>query len=412
MHWRLIPLLSSLACGTALAAGLTFDDALRLAEANAPDLQADAARLEGAREAVTAAGALPDPRALAGIENLPIEGPDRLRLQRDGMTMQKLGVMQEFPNARKREARSRAARGEVGLAEAGLAQARIAVRQEAAAAWLSRYYLGRQQAVLRELVKDNRLLQVAVDEQVRAGRRPAADALMPRQEALELANQADDLDRDTLRAEAALRRWTGEPGPVDALGEAPDLPFTPDAWRQHLPHHPDLLRFRPEQEVAEAELDEANASLRPDWGIEVDYQHRGDAFGDMVSVEVSADLPLFSRTRQTPRIRAREQALRRLEAGQEAMRREHAAALESDIGTLVSLSRQRDRLRLEALPLAARRVELQLAGYRSGTTALTDVLEARRELHALQLKSLALEADYGILLARTHYLIDSGEVQP
>lgn len=406
-------LLLTIACsGVSRAETLTFDNVLARAEASAPDLAAGLARREGAQSAAISADALPDPKGVIGIENLPVEGPDRFRLQRDFMTMQKLGVMQEIPNGRKRSARARSARAEVEVADATLAQTRSRVRQEAAAAWLERYYLGRQQSVLAELQEDNRLLQQAVEGQVRSGKRRAADALMPRQEALELASRLDEVAGNIAKADAELRRWTGLPDPIDVAGDPPDFAFAPAQWRAHLPHHADLLRFRPEQEVAEAELDEARAALRPDWGVEFDYQHRGDTFGDMVSFQVSADLPLFSRTRQTPQIRARQQALVQLEAEQEAMRREHAAALEADIGTLTAMARQRERLRQDAIPLATRKVELQLAGYRAGSIELADVLTARRELREQQLAALSLEAQYQILLARTHLLIESPEVQP
>lgn len=80
---RFLALLSLLLAGPVLAAGLTFENALALAEAHAPDLKAATARRDGAREAVEAADALPDPRAFVGVDNLPVEGPDRFSLKRE-----------------------------------------------------------------------------------------------------------------------------------------------------------------------------------------------------------------------------------------------------------------------------------------------------------------------------------------
>ena len=113
---------------------LTFPQALRLAEQNAPLLEARQARLEAAREDAGRAAALPDPRLTLGLSNWPINGPDAFDLRADEMTTQEIGLMQEFPARAKRRARQ-------ALADAGLEQARAmslvernAVRQAAATA--------------------------------------------------------------------------------------------------------------------------------------------------------------------------------------------------------------------------------------------------------------------------------------
>jgi hypothetical protein len=50
-----------------------------------------------------AAGQLPDPVLKLGLNNLPIDGPDRYSVTRDFMTMRSVGVMQELTRAEKRE---------------------------------------------------------------------------------------------------------------------------------------------------------------------------------------------------------------------------------------------------------------------------------------------------------------------
>lgn len=409
---RTLALILSLSFGPAVAGGLNFEEALRQAEAFAPELKAAEARRAGAAEAVEAADALPDPRAFVGVENLPIEGPDRFSLQRDVMTMRTVGLMQEFPNAGKRRARAAMAEAEVESEAATLQLARSTVRREVAVAWLSRYYLERQRAVLASLQGESRTLQEAAEAQVRAARKRPADVLMARQEALALADRQDGIERYIALADAALRRWTGQAEPQALAGEPPQFADRPDTWRAHLQHHPALLRFRPAADRARAELREAEAAGRPDWGVELAWQNRGDAFGDMMSLQVSADLPLFSRTRQTPQIRAKQHRLSALEAEQEALRREHQAALEGDIATLAALHRQRERLENDVIPLARERVALELAAYRSGAGELAAVLNARRELLEQQLKQLELQARHHALLASVHYLFDAQETRP
>lgn len=101
--------------------GLSFDAALRAADLQAPQLQARRASLFGAQEALSAAGALPDPKAFVGLDNLPIDGPDQFSTRRDFMTMQKFGLMQEFPNTGKRQAMEDSAQAQIHQAEAQLA---------------------------------------------------------------------------------------------------------------------------------------------------------------------------------------------------------------------------------------------------------------------------------------------------
>lgn len=392
------------------AADLSFEQALKQASTQAAVLRQRQAEVAGASSAVIAADALPDPKVFAGIDNLPVQGADRFTLNRDFMTMQKIGVMQEIPNGGRRQARAESAKARVAQAEAALRLARVTVNTETATAWLNRYYLQQQRARLEELAQENRLWQGVVQSQLTAGKTTAADALLPQQEALTLATRRDALERDIRRADALLARWTGDTGgPVTPTGEPPVFNVDADHLRAHVHHHPALAGYEPLTGLAQAELHEAQAALRPDWAVEVGWQHRGPDFGDMVSFQVSADLPLFSRTRQTPLIEARRQALAGIEAEREDMQRDHAATLESELAEHDALSRELTRLQQQALPLADQRVELQRAAYEGGRADLGMVLAARRDRRELQLQILELTRQQQTLAARLHYLYDFDE---
>lgn len=107
------------------ALALSFDAALQLAEQHTPILQARAEQVEAARYAAVPAGELPDPKLLLGLQNVPLEGDGRYRLNEDGMSMQMIGLMQDVPSRAKRQA-------EIALASAGLGRA------EASACWCAR----------------------------------------------------------------------------------------------------------------------------------------------------------------------------------------------------------------------------------------------------------------------------------
>src|SRR5438477_13145364 len=89
------------AVAPAAAQVLSLAEPQALAARAAPQLQAQSAAVRAAREAGVSAAELPDPKLIAGIENLPIDGDDRFSLTRDFMTMRKIGVMQDFVRGEK-----------------------------------------------------------------------------------------------------------------------------------------------------------------------------------------------------------------------------------------------------------------------------------------------------------------------
>src|SRR5882672_12790565 len=89
------------------AAGpLTLDEALRLAQERSRQLPAQEAAANASRQMAIAAGQRPDPTLKAGVNNLPVNGPDRLSLTRDFMTMRSVGMSQEFTRDSKLKART------------------------------------------------------------------------------------------------------------------------------------------------------------------------------------------------------------------------------------------------------------------------------------------------------------------
>lgn len=404
-RWMRLPLQLSLAglVGFAQAAPLTFNAALDQAESGAPTLAAQRAQISAAQSAAIPAGALPDPKLFVGIDNYPVSGMDAGHLKRDFMTMQKVGVIQEFPNADKRRARVEAASAEIEVAEAQSRMARLKVRREVALAWLNRYALERKLALFDDLERENRLLATAVRAQIASGRAQPADAVMPKQEAAQLADRHDDLVRDLAKANAELRRLIGPAADEPLAGEPPAFILDAGTLRQHLHHHPEIAAFGAAAHKAEADVREAVAMKKPDWGVELAYQKRGAQFGNMVSLQFTFDLPLFTKTRQDPTIAAKQQELLKLDAEREAMLREHANELDGDLASYAALERQAARVRQEWFPLAQQKVDLATASYQAGKADLTTVLSARRDLIEQRFKLIELDNQRVSTAARLYF---------
>ena len=395
---------------TARAAPLSFTAALDRAEQLSPAVAAKTAQREAARATATSADALPDPKLFVGIDNLPVTGPDSGSLSRDFMTMQKIGVMQDVPNSDKRRARRDAATAAITLAEVERQAERLKVRSATAQAWIKRHSQEQREALFDELARENRLLVTAVRAQLAASSVQASDVVMAKQEAVQLADRRDELTRDLAKTKAALRRYVGTEADEPLAGDVPILDVDEGRLRQHLGHHPDLAAFEPMTQVAQAQLHEAEAAKQSDWGMQLGYQKRGPLFSDMVSVQLTFDLPIFTRTRQEPAIAARQQELLRIEAEREGMLRDHTAELDSALADYELLTRQLDRLNNDSLPLAQQKMDLQLAAYRTGKGNISPLLTARREWIELRMKRIDIEGQRAAVAAQLIYTY--GAAQP
>lgn len=389
--------------GLVHAAPLTFDAALAQAERQYPSLIAQHAQLDAAQAAAVPAGALPDPKLLFGVENFPVSGPMRGSLTGDFMTAQKVGVIQEFPSGAKRRARVESAGADIELAEAQNQLAQLTLRRDVALAWLNRYTLERKLAVFDELTQENRLFATAVRSQIASGRAQAVDAVAPQQEAAQLADRRDELERDLAKARAELHRLLGAAGDEPLAGNPPDFHLDAAQLRQHLQHHPELVAATAQSHKAEAEVHAAEADKHPDWGVELAYQKRGAQFGNMVSVQFTVDLPVFSGSRQEPMIAAKRHELDKAYAEQDLMERDHRNELEAALAELTQLDRQLERVRSQWLPLAQQKVVLASAGYQAGKNGVDAIITARRERLEQRLRLIDLEGQRAGVAAKLYY---------
>ena len=385
------------------AAALTLDQALDLAEREAPSLAAQAANLEAARHAAVPAGELPDPKLTLGVQNLPIEGDNRGRFDREPMTMQMIGLMQEVPSRAKRRARVEAAEAGVLSAAAQERVERLRVRRQTALAWIAARAVEEKLSLFKGLYAETQLLAKAVRASIAGGRGQAADSVAPKQEAALLAEAEDQLLQNRAQQRAALRRWIGPRAAEPLSGRLPNWPVDAEHYRHGLQRHPELALFDPMTEAAQAEVRQAVADKQSDWSWQLAYQKRDPAFGDMLSLQFSFDLPLFPGSRQNPRIAAKQAALSQLEAEREAAEREHAQQLADDLAEYQRFERALRRSQDLLLPLAEEKVALTLAGYRAGTNELARVIEARRELIEARLQQIDFEQARALSSARLYF---------
>lgn len=373
---------------------LSLDEAIRIAVEHAPQSVAQQSKLESAETVAVSAGRLPDPELILGIDNLPVAGADAWSTDRDSMTMRKVGLMQAFPNGRKREAQRERAAALVSVAANEAHESALDVSRQTGFAWVSVYAADLVVKRLHDLLPELELQATTSRTALGAGRGSVVDALAAQGEVSELRDRLLQAEREASIARAELARWIGEDSrrPLGPMEGFDVLPAPPEHLLSSLHRHASLRTFDAQRALTESEIDLARAEKRPDWSAELSYGDRGSAFSDMVSIEFRVGLPVFGRNRQDPVISSKRAELAQVNAEREAELRMHAAEVSSALAAWHAAQRRVVLYQEERLPLATQRTQAALAAFRSGQTDLSVVLASRvAEIEAQQTYATLVE---------------------
>lgn len=385
---------------------LTLAEAQRIALSRSQQLVANDASASAIRRMAEVAAQLPDPVLKLGVDNLPVNGPDRFSLSRDFMTMRRIGVMQELPALEKRQLRAqRVAQDAIRLqAERSLVMANL--RRDTALAWLEGYYALALRKLLLQQMDEARVQVEAAEASYRGAKGSQADVFAARSAVSLLEDKLAQVDTQARNASVLLTRWVG--------ADAQRAPAGPPPWRttelargvtlEHLENHPMVAIAAAAVQAAQIDVFLARANRRADWTVEASYQQRGPGYSDMVSIGVSVPLQLDRASRQDQEVTARlaqvDEALAKYE---DLLRGE-----EAEVGVMLNDWRngtQRvDRFADSLVPIARQRTEAALAAYRGGKGDLASVLAARREQLEVQVQAIAAELDTARAWARLNFL--------
>lgn len=387
---------------------LDLDSAVRIAAARAPLVQAQQSRARAAKDDAARAGQLPDPELTAGIENLPATGPQAFNLGADAMTMQTIGIMQAIPSRAKREARTGLADAEAQLAGVNGVAMRLAAKRAAATAWVSLWAAQRERTLLDDLHAQATLAVTLAKARLAGGTGNATDVLAAQATVIELDNRLDAAEAGIAAARVALQRWIGT-GAQRTLAEPPDfarLRVAPAQLLTDIDRQGPMLGWKAREDKAQAALALAKAGKRPDWKVGLVFGHRLH-LDNMVGMEVSVDLPVFSRNRQDRDISARYAERDAVKAEHEDARRAQHAAVATAIADWKGYGRQARRFEEALLPLLGDRSRTALALYRGGGS-LQPWLDAWRDEIQTRIDYTDVLAAWGKTWAELAYLIPNG----
>jgi outer membrane protein TolC len=409
------PMAVFLALSAWAAEPLTLQEAQGLAVGRSQQLAANNASIAASREMAAAAAQLPDPVLKFGVENLPLNGPDRLSLSRDFMTMRRIGLSQELTGGQKRQLRAERFDREADrvLAEKQLNAANI--ERDTAIAWIERYYTERMRDLVLRQIQETKIQVQTAQSSYGTGRSTQAEVLAARGGLLMLEDRLSQIDKQQRNAVWMLARWVGPAANRPISSAAP-------AWQsshlasgpleEHIQYHPDLIMMKAQVEAARTEVRLAQANKKADWSVEAMYSQRGSAYSNMVSIGVSVPLQWDQRKRQDREIAAKLAMVDEAQAKLEEMLRHHEAELRNLLNDWQTGKARVARYRDELIPLAKQRSEASLTAYRTGRGDLASTLAGRRDEVDVLMQALTVEMETARSWAQLNFLIPDHNPTP
>jgi outer membrane protein TolC len=378
---------------------LDLTRAVALARAANPMLAARAAEVRAAGARIRPAGALSDPTLTLGAMNYMLPG---LSPRGDPMTMNQVTLMQTVPvngtlGLRRSVARSDSARFAY-VAEAAALEVEAAVRAQYWALYhddRALELMARRRAVLQEIV-------TVATTMYSTGAATQSDALRGQVAITRLDQEVAEMRLERYAAAAALNALLGRPGqtgialPVADAHEhgimmhtldMPEPPALESLIAAADAHSPDILGAGARVAGGRTNAAAVRRALIPDLGIGVAYGQRA-GLGDMLSLMVSVNVPVFAASRQ---LRQRDEAAAMLDAAtweQAAVRVQVHAALATARQQAMTARRLVALYAGTLVPQAEAAYQAALAAYRVGRVdfatlldAQTAVLEYEHDLH-------------------------------
>jgi len=384
---------------------LSLDEAVRLSLTDQPVLTGREAQIKAEEQQAVAAKQLPDPKLSGGLKELPVNTGEAFSTRRDSFTEFTVGLSQDFPRADKRRLKGERKQIEADADRAALDNDRGTVRRDASLAWLD-VYEAEQGLKLTQQMASEAILQVkSLEKDYGTGKASQAEWLAAKVEVGLADDKAHDWLHRALRMRAGLARWIGDdaarpladtlslPTPANAL---PDLLAAVD-------HHPVIGGLDKQIEASTTDIALARQSYKPDFSVEGYFAYRQD-FADFVGVQVSIDLPYFTKNRQDRDLAAALQQSTVSTERKRDMLRELHAQVNQDY-----LDRHHFQIRVgefdsAILPDARRRIDAARSAYEAGRGSFDAVLLARRSLLDTQLQRLALAVEAARAQVRLDYL--------
>lgn len=405
---------AALVLAVPLAAGadpvpLDMHTAVNLALQRDSVLRQRAAEKQAVAAQAVAAGQLPDPKLSVGIQNLPTNS---FAVGRDGMTMQVIGVSQEFPAGHTRALAEKRGGQLADSVQAEIAERRRDVTRQVQEAWLQLYYADHALELARASETEFKELAEISKVRYENGSGTEQEWLRARLELASLQERELDLENAAQTGEAVLKRWLGDEAAARPLPDAlPQLPAPPAyaSILNALPDHPLAEADNAQIAAADTAMDIAEQAYHPVWGVDLSYGHRpgGDAggpFTNMFTAMVSVSLPIFTGKRQNQAVAAARAEVNARTDARDNQLRELKRTLDEDWARWQQLQKLRTLYDQAVLPDSSADVTAGLDAYRNGGGDFFELLRSRVDQLDARIRRLKIETDLDSVKADLWYL--------
>lgn len=386
-------------CGAASGAPppLRLADAVRLALTNNPELAAVHFDAEAAQARAAKAGTLPNPMLSFGFMDRADGGdwPDT--------NEKRIMLEQKFPWFGKRGLQRDVAASEVEGASHTVDSATLSLKRRVKETFFGLYAVRRSIEITREEKEVLRNMTEIATTLYAAGSRSQGDVFSAKSEATLLKQKIIELEAQegALKAELNSLLNRKADAPVGLLASPPEVRI-PDRLVEDLA---EASRRRPEVLYALAMADRYGINKKlmekesmPDYQLGVEYRSLG-MDEDMVMLTVGIDLPI-RRASISAGIRESDLMRESSLAAAKAAERSSDLEIQNAVIALMSARRTLQLFRSELIPQAQSRFKASEAGYRTGKTDFSELLESQRFLLSAKVDEAMTEGEVGKQAAR------------
>ncbi len=367
-----------LAVALAAPTPLRLADLLREAREKNPDLKAAQARVRASQSAISPAGALEDPMLMVQLWNGPV----------DFSTVPVMvQITQPFPLGGKRGARTDAAKADAAMAEADLAMKQRDLETQVASTYFDLFLADRIQQIDDELEAILNAVLRTSEARVSTGKGEQAELLRAQGAVIQVRSEREtaiERRRSAWARLAALldRDPTAPAGTTTEPGLLANLPDVGVLRERALRERPELAGAQAAIEGAQAQLRLSRASLVPDISPFAAVMHTfRNTMGpsDFLFAGVQVNLPIFSGSKNEPRIAAADAQVIAAQEAERALRNRVASEVAESYAHLVAEAHQIE-LHHQLIPIAHQAVRSAQASYAAGRSDFTATLDSAREL--------------------------------
>ena len=428
--WSSLPLflmlMGTLPCS--VLAGMTMQDAVKIAIQQDPWLTGNQLQEQALRVASEGANNLPDPMLSMGLLNLPSDG---FAFDEEPMTQFKVGVAQTFPRgdslAIKQKQLSYQADQHPYQREDRKAKIQVIVSQ----IWLNAI---KADQIIRLIERDRVLFEQLVDI-VKAsyssaqGNTRQQDVVSAQ---LELARLDDRLITVNSQRDIALTNlseWL-TPSAKLAVSETfaanASVPTSPElsdeikgllqradnmGLLQLLTHHPALLAIEQTVKAGDTAVKLAKQKYKPQWGVNASYAYRDDdQFGqsraDFFSIGITVDVPIFGYAQQDSEVAASRLTAQAIET-EKRLLQQHMLAQMLNLYQQETRFGQREAGFLSAiLPQIQEQADASLSAYTTDDGDFSEVMRARIAQLSAQIDLIDIQIEKSKIRMQLEYFLE------